>query len=53
MDTTCGLIYVNLKTRNHLLATRSSLPDEPLQASCHAIDELDEDKLWILNHTAN
>ena len=49
IDTTSGLFYVNVKTRNVLIQSLVYITQlsKPLM---HATDEVSKDKLWILNH---
>ena len=49
VDQASGLIYVNTKAINRSVSNVVHLRDisKPL---VHAVDELDEDKLWFLNH---
>ena len=49
VDQASGLIYVNTTTTNRSVSRVVHLSDisKPL---VHAVDELDEDKLWFLNH---
>ena len=49
VDTTSGLFYVNVKTRNVLIQSLVYIAQlsKPLM---HATDEVNKDKLWILNH---